>query len=141
MLNFNEVNKHIAKICSECDYQNTERCDKKKCNIGFTEEIIKIAEQNDIMQIENGNKLVPSTDMKYYREELIADSIAEVCKLCNECRENHTEHCVISICRHSFENTVLKENLVYPGSVLMYIMGVARQNPEFAEMIRKAYKK
>lgn len=141
MLDFIEVKNCITNICSECDYQNTEMCNKKKCNIGFAEEIIKVSEQNQIMQIENGNKLVPSEDMKYYRKELIAGGIAEVCKLCNECRENHSEHCVISICRHSFENTVLKENIVYPGSVLMYIMGVARQNPELSEMIRKAYKK
>jgi len=141
MLNFDEVKNCVAKVCSECDYLNTDKCNKKKCNIGFSEEIIKLAEENEVMQVENGNKLVPTEDMKYYREELIADGIAEVCKLCNECRENHSEHCVISICRHSLENTILKENMIYPGSVLMYIMGVAKQNPEFADMIRSSYTK
>jgi len=84
---------------------------------------------------------IPKADMKYYREDLIANSIAEVCKLCNECRENHNEQCVISLCRHSLENTVLKENLVYPGNVLMYLIGVSKQNPAFAEMIKSWYKK
>lgn len=141
MSKYNSVTSSLKQICSECDYYNTDGCTKEKCSIGFSQEVIKVAEDSSVQSIEGGYKLIPCGDMKYYRQELIADSIAEVCKLCSECRENHNESCVISLCRHSLENTVLKENMVYPGSVLMYIVGVSKQNPEFAEMLMSRYKK
>jgi hypothetical protein len=86
------------------------------------------------------HSIIPTQDMKYYKDVLIARSIAEVCKLCKECRDNYSEQCIVSLCRRSLENTVLRENTPYQGNVLMYLMGVHKQNPTFAEQIKLAYK-
>jgi hypothetical protein len=139
MSQFIKVEQSLKQICYECPHFDSDGCRKNRCYIGFAENIINHAKENSIIALEDGDKLIPKDDMKYYREDLIAKSIAEVCKLCKQCRENHSEHCIISLCRHSLENTVLKENTPYPGNVLMYLMGVSKQNPAFAEMIKLAY--
>lgn len=139
MSQFEKVEKSLKQICLECPSYNTKECLKSKCNIGFALNTINYAKENSVIVLENGEKLIPTDDMKYYKDELIADSIAEVCKLCKDCRENHSEHCIISLCRRSLENTVLKENTPYPGNVLMYLMNVSKQNPAFAVLIKAAY--
>lgn len=139
MSQFEKVEKSLKQICLECPGYNTKECLKSKCNIGFALNTINYAKENSVIVLEDGEKLIPTDDMKYYKDELIADSIAEVCKLCKDCRENHSEHCIISLCRRSLENTVLKENTPYPGNVLMYLMNVSKQNPSFAVLIKAAY--
>lgn len=141
MSQFLKIEQSLNNLCNECSYYNTDDCVKSKCYVGFSEKVVNHAKENSVIAIEDGESLIPKNDMKYYREELIADSIAEVCKLCKQCRENHSEQCIISLCRRSLENAILKENTPYPGSVLMYLMGVSKQNPSFAEMIKTAYER
>lgn len=74
--------------------------------------------------------------MKVYDENVIAKSIASVCKLCKNFQENHREDCFISLSRRSLESTRLKEEVDYPGSVLMYLVNVAKENPEFSNKIK-----
>lgn len=141
MSQFAKIEQSIKNLCSECSYCNSDECTKSKCYVGFSDNIINHAKENSVKTVEDGESLIPRNDMKYYREELIAAAIAQVCKLCKQCRENHSEQCIISLSRRSLENAVLKENTTYPGSVLMYLMGVSKQNPSFAEMIKSAYEK
>lgn len=141
MSQFTKIEQSLKNLCSECSFYNSDGCTKSRCYVGFSEKIINHAKENSVKAVEDGESLIPKDDMKYYREELIADSIAEVCKLCKQCRENHSEQCIISLSRRSLENAVLKENTTYPGSVLMYLMEVSKQNPSFAEMIKTAYER
>lgn len=139
MSDFNNVEKSINYICGDCSYINTDKCSSRKCNVGFSKEVINYAKNNSAKILTDGDKLIPKNDLKYYKEDLIADGIAQICKLCKECRENHSEQCIISLCRRSLENTILKDNAVYPGNILMYIMEVSKQNQTFAGMIKAAY--
>lgn len=139
MSTFNNVERSLDQICNDCCYANTENCSARKCNIGFAKEVIKITKASSIKALTDGDKLIPKHDVKYYKEELIAEGIANVCKLCKECRANHSEQCIISLCRRSLENTILKENVYYPGNILMYIMEVSKQSEDFAHMISAAY--
>ena len=77
--------------------------------------------------------------MKIYEENAIAKSIASVCKLCKECKENHSENCIVSLSRRSLESTILKEEVVYPGNVLMYLFDVAKENSNFTDKIKVEY--
>lgn len=141
MSQFVRIEQSLKNLCRECSCFNTDSCVKNKCYVGFSEKIINYAKEHSVKMVEDGEKLIPRDDMKYYREDLIAGSIAEVCKLCTQCRGNHSEQCIISLCRRSLENAVLKENTPYPESVLMYLVGVSRLSHSFAEMIRSAYEK
>lgn len=74
-----------------------------------------------------------------YEKNAIATGIASVCRLCKDCRENHSENCIVSLCRRSLESTHLKEEVEYPGNVLMYIVNVAKQDSSFADKIKTEY--
>lgn len=139
MNTFENVERSLEQICDDCSYANTENCSSRKCNIGFAKEVINHAKTASVQALPDGDKLIPKHDVKYYKEEMVADGIANICKLCKECRANHSEQCIISLSRRSLENTILKENVHYPGNILMYIMEVSKQSEDFANMISAAY--
>lgn len=139
-MNFYEnVELNINKICEECTFYGTSQCITLKCNIGFALNAIKAAKINGQQAIKDGSKLIPQNDIKVYDENLIAKSIASVCMLCKECKKGHSENCIVSLSRRSLENTLLTEDVIYPGSVLMYIVNVAKQNPILSDKIKTEY--
>lgn len=136
---FNKVDLTLKEICNNCDYVNTEKCSNLTCLISFSKKLINYAKDNSAQVLKDGFKIIPQKDFKSYNTDLIASSVGEICKLCKECKENHSEECIISLCRRSLENTTLRDNVTYPGSIFMYLMEVSKQNSTFAEMIKKAY--
>lgn len=135
----NNLEGSIKEICDECCHKGTENCNYKKCNIGFAGYVVANIKDKAIKSIEDGENLIPKDDLKYYDEKIIAKGIASICKLCKECNANHTENCVIALTRRSLEYTQLKDKIEYPGNVLMYLMNVSKQKPEFAEIIKQEY--
>lgn len=136
---YDKVERSLKEICEECRFYGTGECVPSKCNIGFSSNAIKAAKDNGEQAIKDGTKLIPSNDMKIYEENAIAKSIACVCKLCKECKGNHSENCIVSLSRRSLENTRLKDEVVYPGNVLMYLVNVAKQNESFSDKIKTEY--
>ena len=135
----NNLESNVKEICSDCCHKGTEKCNYRKCNIGFAEYVVKNIKENSIKSIEDGENLIPKNDLKYYDEKIIARGIANICKLCKDCNENHSENCVVALIRRSLEYTQLKDKIEYPGNVLMYLMNVSKQKPEFAELIKQEY--
>ncbi len=136
---FEKVEASLRELCEECKDYSKESCVKSKCYIGFASNAIKAARKNGEKVIKDGAKLIPKEDMKYYEEKSISKSIANVCRLCKECKENHSEDCIVSLTRRSLESTHLKEQVVYPGNVLMYLINVSKENPDFADKIKNEY--
>jgi len=135
----NNLESNVKEICSDCCHKGTEKCNYRNCNIGFTEYVVKNIKENSIQSIEDGENLIPKNDLKYYDEKVIARGIASICRLCKDCNENHSENCVIALIRRSLEYTQLEDKIEYPGNVLMYLMNVSKQKPEFAELIKREY--
>lgn len=136
---YKRVGENLKKICEECKFNGTSQCIPSRCIIGFASNAIRTAKIKGQQTIEDGTKLIPQDDMKVYDENLIAKSIASVCALCKECKENHDENCIVSLVRRSLENTHLKEDIIYPGNILMYLVNVAEQDRAFSEKIRNEY--
>ena len=59
--------------------------------------------ENAIQSIADGEILIPKDDFKYYDERVIATGIANICRLCKECNDNHNENCVIALTRRALE--------------------------------------
>lgn len=129
----------LIEICEECKYYDSSECAPSKCNIGFSLNAIKSSNANGKKFISDGVKLIPKNDMKIYEENSLAKSIACICRLCKECKENHNENCIVSLSRKSLENTRLKEEVVYPGNVLTYLLNVAKQDEVFSNKIKTEY--
>jgi len=136
---YEKAETSLKEICEECNYYETNQCVKSTCNVGFALNAIKNANMNGQIAIKDGTKLIPITDMKFYEKNAIAKGIASVCRLCKDCRENHSENCIVSLCRRSLESTYLKEKVEYPGNVLMYLVNVEKQDSSFANKIKTEY--
>lgn len=139
MFDFTDVEESLNSICKNCADYGTSECVKSKCYVGFAQFVINYYKEKSVPAIENGSALIPIDDMKSYPENLVADSIAQVCKVCHECRENHNEQCVVSLIRRSLEDAVFQENTPYKGSVLMYLMDLSNQDERLAGMIKEAF--
>lgn len=135
----NNLDNHVKEYCDECSHKGSEKCNYRKCNIRFVEYVAKNIKKNSTYAIEDGENLIPKDDFKYYDEKIIAKGIANICRLCKECNENHSENCVIALMRRSLEYTQLKDKIEYPGNIILYLMNIAKQKSEFAELIKEEY--
>lgn len=135
----NNLEGNIKEICNECCHKDTEKCTYRKCNVGFASYVVKNIKDNATKTIDDGESLIPKDDFKHYDEKIIAKSIANICKLCKECNENHSENCVIALTRRTLEYTQLRDRIEYPGNIIFYLMNVAKQKPGFAELIKNEY--
>lgn len=135
----NNLENNFKEICSECSYKGSEKCNYRKCNIAFADYVVKNIKNNATYTIDDGENLIPKDDFKYYDEKVIARGIANICRLCKECNENHNENCVIALMRRTLEYTQLKEKIEYPGNIILYLMNVTEQKPELADLIKQEY--
>jgi hypothetical protein len=103
------LENNFKDICHDCSYKGTEKCNYRDCNIGFADYVAKNIKDNPTYSIEDGERLIPNNDFKYYEQKIIANCIANTCRLCKECNENHNENCVIALTRRTLEYTQLKE--------------------------------
>lgn len=136
-MDFNKLERTLEQCCQDCDLYETDNCEGSKCLIGFAKKVAKFSKTNGSLTISGGSTLIPANDFKMYNLDPIAHNLAETCKQCKQCRENHTDDCVVALIRKSVENTMLKENVSYPGSVLMYLMQVSKQNQDLAQKIKE----
>lgn len=133
----NNATSTLEQICLDCKDYKTEDCIKAKCNIGFALSAMKSIEKNGLSVIEDGFRLIPKEDVKFYDKKMVAMCAAAICKTCKQCMEGHNENCCVSLARRSIESIVLKEVIDYPGNMLVYIIKVAEQDQDFADLIRK----
>jgi hypothetical protein len=131
------ITKNLQQICLECKNYGTGQCIRSKCNIGFTLSVVNSIQKNGITFINDGLELIPKEDMKHYDNRMVARGIASICKICKQCMKGHNENCSVSLARRSIESIVLKEIIDYPGSTLEYIIKVAEQNQDFANLIKE----
>jgi len=133
--------KNLHNICFDCENSGTTKCVRAKCNVGFAFNLTELMQENKKLIVEDGLKLIPRADTKYYDARMIARCIAAICKLCKGCNTNHTELCAISLARKSIEGVILKESLDFPGNVLTYFVNVSEQNADFANLIMEEFKR
>ncbi|MBZ9688536.1 hypothetical protein G9F72_019595 [Clostridium estertheticum] len=131
----NEIS-NLQQICLDCKDYETPQCIKAKCNVGFALSVVNSMQKNGMTIVKDGLQLIPKEDMKHYDNIMVARCIASICKMCKQCMIGHNENCSVSLARRSIESIVLKEIIDYPGNVLSYIIKVAEQNQNFANLIK-----
>ncbi len=136
-----KIISRLNNICQHCDYQGTPDCKEPACLVGFSRKVAAYAGQRGLLDIPGAHGLVPKGDFKPYYPEVVAPVLAETCRQCKECRDNHNPDCVVALVRTSMENTILSENINYPGSVFMYLAMVKGKNPELAALLGEELRK
>lgn len=115
------------------------RCQGKLCNIGFAKACIKEYKKNPKKEIAGGSKRIPTTDFKVFDEAEMETGIAHILRECKDCKEDHTEECIINVIRNCYETSLLGDSHPYEGSALQYLMYLKANHPEKAGEIAYIY--
>ena len=87
----------------------------------------------------DGISRIPVTDFKVYDEVELETAIAHILKECKDCREDHTEDCIINVIRSCYEVGLVGDVHAYEGSALQYLMYMKENYPEQAGKIADIY--
>ncbi|GBF35302.1 hypothetical protein DCCM_4425 [Desulfocucumis palustris] len=131
-INLSAPMARLENICKSCDLLNTEDCKESGCLVGFSKKVLRFALQKGVLDIPGASGLIPSSDFKPYYSDTVAPVLAETCRQCKECRDNHSPDCVVALVRSAMELTVLPEAVPYPGSIFMYLAGIKSRDPQLA---------
>jgi|GEM_PF-5815414 hypothetical protein len=102
----------LDDICRDCDDpQRKENCARPGCLIGFAKKCLMFSIQSGSLEVPGAVTLMPKDDFNSYYAELTAPVLAESCRQCKECRENHSPDCVIALVRTAVESTLLFRRL------------------------------
>ncbi|MGS0764587.1 hypothetical protein [Syntrophomonas curvata] len=141
ILNFNDIKNILKDICSACPLEGSSECVKSKCLTGFSTIVVEFYRSKGKLNIPGAEGLIPRDDFKVYDRDLIASSIGETCKLCRQCRDNHSDDCVISLVRNSMETAFWGDAIPYPGNILQYLQMVREKDSELADYIMASYRR
>lgn len=141
MLDFMSLTHSLNEICSICSQEGETSCVKSKCLNGFSRIVIDFYKAKGVLNISGAETLIPTSDFKTYDKDLLTMVIAETCKLCRQCRDNHADNCVISLVRNSMEYAFWGESISYPGNIIEYLEMVRDKNAEVAAFIMENYRK
>lgn len=111
------------------------------CLVGFGKKALRFSIQKGLLDISGAKKMIPTGDFKAYYPEMVAPGLAETCRQCRQCQDNHSPDCVIALARTCLEYTTLSGEIDYPGSVFLYLARVKEQNPQLSALIAAELKK
>ncbi|MTI86020.1 MAG: hypothetical protein FH756_19510 [Firmicutes bacterium] len=129
--NLNALEKLLNDICRKCD-QDAQKCNKATCLAGFALWAVKFVEKKNNPVIPGASGYIPMSDFKPYYADDTMPAVAETCLRCKECRDNHTDDCIIALVRHCLELALWGEQLSYPGSVFQYMALLKERDMEGA---------
>ncbi len=115
------------------------QCQGKLCTIGFAKQCIQDYKETPKKEVSGGSSHIPATDFKVFDEEELETAIAHILKECKDCKEDHTEDCIINVIRNCFEVGLLGDIHSYEGSSLEYLMYLKAHFPEKAGHIADIY--
>lgn len=131
----------IRDDLENCCLQDTvcEQCNGEACTIGFAKQCISNYIKEPKKEVPGGTDNIPITDFKVFDEIELETAIAHILKECKDCKEDHTEDCIINVIRNCYEIGLFGTTQNYEGSALQYLMYVKSQSPEKASRITDIY--
>lgn len=135
------IKSNLQQLCQECKDYGTEQCIPLSCNVGFAKKVLQYAKDNQVLNVDGGELMVPRQDFRYFEPHYVASSLANICKMCKQCAENHNENCIISLCRRSLESIILSEAVEYPGNTISYLFNLKKVNESFSRKVQDCFEK
>lgn len=116
------------------------QCQGEACTIGFAKQCIENYRKEPKKEVPDGTERIPVSDFKVFEEEELEIAIAHILKECKDCKEDHTENCIINVIRNCYEVGLFGDLHPYEGSALQYLMYLQANFPEKAVKIADIYK-
>lgn len=115
------------------------QCQKAKCIIGYGKQCISDYEKEPKKLVPKGVAHIPTTDFKVFDEVELEAGIAHILKECKDCKEDHTDDCIINVIRGCYEVGLVGDVHKYEGSALQYLMYLKENFPDKALRIAEFY--
>lgn len=116
------------------------QCRGKSCNIGFAKKCISDYKRAPQKEVPDGTEGIPITDFRTFDEVELETAIAHILKECKDCKEDHTENCIINVIRSCYEVSLIGDTHPYEGSTIQYLMFLKEHYPDQAACIADIYK-
>lgn len=137
-LNANLIDKDLENCCRGEDLCG--ECQSTHCIIGYAKRCIENYKKTPKKNVPSGIHNIPTMDVKLFDEVELETAIAHILKECKDCKEEHTENCIINVIRSCYEVGLLGDIQTYEGSSLQYLMFLKSNFPEKADQIAAIYK-
>ena len=119
-------------VCGQCQQEN--------CTIGYAKQCIRNYKKEPKKEVPEGVEHVPTMDFKLFDEAELEMAISHILKECKDCKEEHTEECIINVVRNCYEVGLLGDVQPYEGSALQYLMYLQNNFPEKSIRIAELYR-
>ena len=96
--------------------------------------------QSPKKEVAQGMAHIPTMDFKVFDEVELETAIAHILKECKDCKEDHTEDCIINVIRSCYEVGLLGDVQPYEGSALQYLMYIKENFPDKSLQIADLYR-
>ena len=116
-----------------------EECQGTACTIGYAKECIKDYQKEPRKEVPDGIEKIPTMDFKVFEDIELETAIAHILKECKDCKEDHTENCIINVIRNCYEVGIFGDLHPYEGSALQYLMYLKNTYPEKSGKIAELY--
>lgn len=136
-LNTELIDKDLKHCCRGEDLCG--ECQGTHCVIGYAKRCIANFKQAPKKNVPSGVRNIPTMDVKLFDEVELETAIAHILKECKDCKEDHTENCIINVLRNCYEVGLLGDIQPYEGSSLQYLMFLKSNFPEKADQIAGIY--
>ncbi len=136
-LNAELVSMDLERCCrgeAECG-----QCQQEACIIGFARQCVQNYQKEPRKEVPGGTDRIPTTDFKVFDEDELELAIAHILKECKDCKEDHTENCIINVIRNCYEVGLFGDVHTYEGSALQYLMFLKSAFPDKAVRIADIY--
>lgn len=115
------------------------QCHETHCLIGYAKRCVENYKQAPKKNVPGGVRNIPTTDFKVFENVELETAIAHILKECKDCKEDHTQNCIINVIRNCYEVGLLGDIQPYEGSSLQYLMALKADFPERADHIAAIY--
>lgn len=136
-LNAELVQSDLERCCIGEDA--CKQCSGGECTIGFAKQCIADYIRNPQKEVPDGAQRVPAADIKVFDETELETAIAHILKECKDCKEDHTENCIINVIRNCYEVALFGDVHDYEGSALQYLMYLKANFPDKSINIADTY--
>ena len=116
------------------------QCQGDKCTIGYARQCVHNYKVEPKKEVPEGMEHIPTMDFKMFDEPELETAIAHILKECKDCKEDHTENCIINVIRNCYEVGLLGDPHPYEGSALQYLMYLQNNFPEKSIRIAELYR-
>lgn len=130
-----KMEQSLGELCDNCVSGTGHMCDETGCLVGFVQKCMEQYKAAKKPIIKDGIANLPLNDYKMYELEDAAKIIAIACKWCHNCKDEHSEDCIVAICRRAMEFATIGNEFTFQGSTLIYLKDLDEKNPELCQLV------